>query len=61
MALFADAGKVFPRRGQLNFSNLESSVGFGFRANVRNSVFLRVDVGFSHEGFMVWFKFNNVF
>jgi hypothetical protein len=27
----------------------------------RNSVFLRMDVGFSHEGFQVWLKFNNIF
>lgn len=60
-ALFADAGKVFPRRGQLNFSNLESSVGFGLRANARNRTFLRIDVGFSHEGFAVFVKFNDVF
>lgn len=61
MALFADAGKVFPRRAQWNFRDLEGSVGFGLRFNVRNSVFLRTDVGFSHEGFQVWIKFNNVF
>ena len=61
MAVFGDAGKVFPRRSQLNFHDLESSVGFGLRFNVRNSVFLRTDVGFSHEGFQVWVKFSNVF
>jgi hypothetical protein len=60
-AVFIDAGKVFPRRGQLNFSNLESSVGFGLRFNVRNSTFLRTDVAFSHEGFQVWFRFNEIF
>jgi len=61
MAVFTDAGKVFPKRSQLNFKDLESAVGFGFRFNARNSVFMRVDVGFSHEGFQVWFKFNNAF
>lgn len=61
MALFVDAGKVYQRPGQWNLKGLESSVGFGFRANIRNSVFLRTDVGFSHEGFQVWLKFNNVF
>lgn len=61
MALFADAGKVFPRRGQLNFSRLEKSGGFGFRANVRNRTFLRIDFGFSREGFQAWFKFNDIF
>lgn len=61
MALFADAGKVFRDKRQFNVHNLESAAGFGFRFNVRNSVFLRIDTGFSHEGFQVWFKFNNVF
>ena len=60
-ALFVDAGKVFSRRGQLNFSNLESSYGFGLRGNARNATFLRLDVGFSHEGFQIWLKFNDVF
>ncbi|MCZ6752805.1 MAG: BamA/TamA family outer membrane protein [Acidobacteria bacterium] len=61
MALFVDAGKVFPRRSQWNFTDLEGSVGFGLRFNARNNVFLRLDVGFSHEGFQVWVKFNNIF
>ena len=61
MAVFADAGKVAPKRGQINFSNLESAVGFGLRFNVRNATFLRIDTGFSHEGFQVWVKFNDVF
>jgi len=61
MALFADAGKVTNRRGDLNFRNLESDAGFGFRFNARNKTFLRLDVAFSHEGVQVWVKFNNVF
>jgi outer membrane protein assembly factor BamA len=61
MALFADAGKVFPRHADWNFRNMEAAFGFGFRFNVRNNVFMRLDTGFSHEGFQVWVKFNNVF
>ena len=61
VALFADGGKVFPRRAQWNLKDLEADVGFGLRFNVRNSVFMRIDVGFSHEGFQLWLKFNNVF
>ena len=61
MALFVDGGKVFHRHADWNFRNLEGSVGTGMRFNVRNSVFMRIDVGFSHEGFQVWVKFNNVF
>jgi len=61
MALWVDGGKVFPRRAQLNFSNLEASYGFGLRFNALNRTFIRLDVGFSREGFQVWFKFNDVF
>jgi outer membrane protein assembly factor BamA len=61
MALFADGGKVFHDWRQWNLHHLEASAGFGFRFNVRNNVFLRIDTGFSREGFRVWFKFNNVF
>ena len=61
MALFADAGKVFARRSQFDLAHLETDLGFGFRFNVRNQTFLRLDVGFSHEGFQVWVKFNKVF
>jgi len=60
-AVFVDGGKVFERRGQLNFRDLEGSAGFGLRFNARNRTFIRLDVGFSHEGFQVWFKFNDVF
>jgi outer membrane protein assembly factor BamA len=60
-ALFFDAAKVMARPGHLAISQMKGSAGFGFRANVRNQTFLRLDVGFSREGFMVWFKFNDVF
>lgn len=59
-ALFFDAGKVMPRRGLLKFSDLETSAGFGLRFNARNATFMRIDVGFSQEGFQVWFKFNDL-
>jgi outer membrane protein assembly factor BamA len=61
MALFVDAGKVFARRSQWNFHDLEADGGFGFRFNIRNDVFLRIDTAFSHEGFQIWFKFNKAF
>jgi outer membrane protein assembly factor BamA len=59
-ALFFDAGKVMPQRGMLAFSQLETSAGFGLRFNANNATFLRLDVGFSQEGFQVWFKFNDL-
>lgn len=60
-AIFADAGKVFPRRGMLNFRNLEFAGGAGLRFNARNATFMRLDVGVSQEGVQVWIKFNDVF
>ena len=61
MALFADYGEVFHRVRDFAFSALEQSYGFGFRFNARNDVFMRIDTGFSREGFQVWWKFSNVF
>jgi hypothetical protein len=61
MALFFDAGKVVPKRSQINFHDLETSAGIGFRFNARNSVFMRLDLGFSREGVGFWFKFANPF
>ncbi len=61
MALFGDAGKVFHHKSDFDLANLESDAGFGFRFNVRDQTFLRLDVGFSHEGFQIWVRFNNVF
>ncbi len=61
MALFMDAGRVFPRWNLINFRELEKDFGFGFRFNIRNDVFLRIDTGFSREGFQSWLKFDNVF
>jgi outer membrane protein assembly factor BamA len=61
IALFADAGKVFPRRGELNFSDLEIDGGVGFRFNIKGQPFMRVDIAASDEGVQVWFKFNQIF
>ena len=61
MALFADGGKVFANKADWNVGNLEGAYGIGMRFNTRNSVFMRLDTGFSREGFQVWLKFNNVF
>jgi outer membrane protein assembly factor BamA len=59
-AVFADAGQVSKRRWEVNLDSIETAVGFGLRFNVRNAPFLRVDVGFSHEGFQVFLKFKEV-
>jgi hypothetical protein len=61
MALFVDAGQVFERWKQINFRQMNTDYGFGFRFSVHNAVFLRIDTGFSKEGFAIWFKFSNIF
>jgi hypothetical protein len=59
MAIFADAGKVFNRPSQISLSHLESAVGFGVRFKI--PVLMRIDVGFSHEGFRVWLQVHEPF
>jgi outer membrane protein assembly factor BamA len=61
MAVFGDAGKVFQRKSDFDLKNLETSAGFGFRFNARNVTFMRIDFGFSHEGYQVSIKFNDLF
>ena len=60
MAAFADAGKVFNRWEQWNLHQLESDVGFGLRLKGRSKVVFSIDTGFSHEGFQIWFRANNM-
>ena len=61
MVVFADGGKVFNTWGQWNFHDIQSDVGFGlrFKSVTRRTVF-RLDTGFSHEGFQIWFGLNNI-
>jgi len=61
MAVFGDAGQVFKKKSDLALTKMETDIGFGLRFNQRNKTFLRMDVGFSHEGFQVWVKFSNIF
>jgi len=61
MALFVDSGKVFHRPGQLNFSDMEYSGGFGLRFKQRASVIARLDTGFSTEGVQVWLRFGKLY
>ena len=60
MALFFDAGQVSPKR-EFKLKDMETAAGFGFRFNIRNATFLRLDFGFSHEGARIWFRFGNPF
>jgi hypothetical protein len=58
MALFVDAGRVFDRPGHFQLGRMEKSYGFGFRFKTRDAVVLRVDTGFSREGFQLWLRFD---
>jgi hypothetical protein len=61
-ALFTDAGKVAMQRSQLNFKNLESDYGFGFRFNTDNGIVVRVDAAFgSRDGKHLWIVFGGTF
>jgi outer membrane protein assembly factor BamA len=61
MALFVDAGQVYDKWQQINFRNLHTDYGFGFRVKTANGVFMRIDTGFSHEGVVVWARFGDIF
>jgi outer membrane protein assembly factor BamA len=61
MAIFADAGEVFHRPSQFSLSNVKSDMGFGLRFNNQRNLVMRIDTGFSKEGFQVWVSFNKVF
>jgi hypothetical protein len=61
-AVFADAGKVAMRRADLNFDDLESDVGIGFRFNTDAGIIARVDVAFgSSDGTHVHIVFGGIF
>jgi hypothetical protein len=61
MALFFDAGKVFDRPSEIDFTGMESSAGFGLRFKNARSTALRLDTGFSREGVQVWLSFGKLF
>jgi outer membrane protein assembly factor BamA len=61
-ALFYDAGKVTTSRSELNFKDLETDYGFGFRFNTDNAIVFRVDAGFgSRDGKHLYIVFGGVF
>jgi hypothetical protein len=61
-ALFYDAGKVADTRSDLNFKDLETDYGFGFRFNTDNAIIFRVDAGFgSRDGKHLYIVFGGVF
>ena len=61
-ALFYDAGKVADQRSDLNFKDLESDYGVGFRFNTNSGVMLRVDAAFgSKDGNHLYIVVGGVF
>jgi hypothetical protein len=61
-AIFYDAGKVAPRREDLDLRDLESDYGIGFRFGTINGVFLRIEGAFgSSAGAHFIMRFGHVF
>ena len=61
-ALFYDTGKVASRVEDLNFQNLESDYGIGFRFGTASGVFLRVEGAFgSRDGKHFILRYGHVF
>jgi len=58
MALFYDAGKVTPRRGDLDFENLKSNVGMGIRFHGPQTTVLRIELAKGDEGLRFIFGFS---
>ncbi len=61
MAIFADAGRVSEKPGQLSLSQMHGSAGFGLRFKSRNTLVMRIDLGFSPEGVHFWWTFSDLF
>ena len=61
MTLFVDAGKVTFDHADLNFRDLETSYGIGFRFYSPEALLLRLDLAFSREGFIPLFRYIHVF
>ena len=59
-AVFYDAGKTVPNRGDLDFSGLQSDVGAGVRFHGPQTTALRIEVAHSREGFRLILAFSPV-
>ena len=61
-AIFYDAGKVASRIEDLNFADLETDYGIGFRFGTSNGVFLRIEGAFgSRDGAHFILRYGHVF
>jgi hypothetical protein len=60
MAVFVDAGKTVPEKGDVHLAKLHYSGGIGFRARVQEAIVLRFDVARSREGLRWIFSISDV-
>jgi outer membrane protein assembly factor BamA len=58
--LFVDAGSVWPNWSSIRLSAFAVSAGGGLRYNLDEFV-VRFDIGFSREGFGIYFNFDHIF
>ncbi len=58
VALFYDAGKVVPLRGDLDFDHLEKGYGIGLRFHTPRATVLRMELARSREGLSFIFAFS---
>ncbi len=56
---FADAGKVAPRAGGLDFTHLKTSYGAGLRLHNASRTLVRLDVGHGAEGWRVFVRLSD--
>ena len=59
--VFAETGKVAPRNGVLNLSNLKWDGGLSLRFKIFDSFLMRVDNAFSSEGWRFIWTFSELF
>jgi hypothetical protein len=60
MALFVDAGKTVPEKGDFYLAKMNYSGGIGFRARIQEAIVLRFDVARSREGLRWIFSISDV-
>jgi Omp85 superfamily domain len=58
---FGDAGRVFSSPGNFSLNDLALSAGIGTRLRFGKHIIFGVDVGFSREGTLLWFRGGSMF
>jgi hemolysin activation/secretion protein len=61
VAVFADAGRVGSKPGDVALSGMHGAAGMGLRFKSRNALAMRMDVGFSSQGVQFWWTFSDAF